>query len=319
MSEPDTTPALTRVGIDPNIRSHGGMARIGYEDADGPLQPGQTVQVHETETGLTGTGTVNATNDTKRLAWIVIDWTQLRTETGATTATVLASGTAAGGTPADSGTDAALVQRVAARLREHGMVHLGDEAPADEYECCAAAVLAELQHELAEAGELREEQERYEDETVGRFNAQTIRLTRRAEKADDEVRRLGLMVDEYAQGARGLSDKLREARATNQRLNHRAQTVESRLAKVTAAVAGWRISSDATYVPLRTLNAIAKAVGVALETERWEHHYQHVEALEAALTEARADLDALRTLTPDARRLAAGILGAEPNKPGSTT
>ena len=38
---------------------------------------------------------------------------------------------------------------------------------------------------------------------------------------------------------------------------------------------------------------------------------------EAALTEARADLDALRTLTPDARRLAAGILGAEPHKPGS--
>jgi hypothetical protein len=74
---PDT-PALTRVEIDLNIRSHGSHARVGYEDANGPLQPGQTVEVYELETGLTGTGTVTAINPTTRLAWIATDWTKLR-------------------------------------------------------------------------------------------------------------------------------------------------------------------------------------------------------------------------------------------------
>jgi hypothetical protein len=37
--------------------------------------------------------------------------------------------------------DDALRQRIEAALREHGMVHLGADAPADEYECCAAALL----------------------------------------------------------------------------------------------------------------------------------------------------------------------------------
>lgn len=37
-----------------------------------------------------------------------------------------------------------LRDRVAEALREHGMVHLGDQVPADEYDCCADAVLAVL-------------------------------------------------------------------------------------------------------------------------------------------------------------------------------
>ena len=43
--------------------------------------------------------------------------------------------------PADQ---TALRDRIAAAMREHGMVHLGDQVPADEYECCADAVLAVL-------------------------------------------------------------------------------------------------------------------------------------------------------------------------------
>ncbi|KAB1146791.1 hypothetical protein F7R91_14520 [Streptomyces luteolifulvus] len=39
---------------------------------------------------------------------------------------------------------ASLRDRIAAVLREHGMVHLGDQVPADEYDCCADAVLAVL-------------------------------------------------------------------------------------------------------------------------------------------------------------------------------
>ncbi|MEU6990323.1 hypothetical protein ABZ953_06630 [Streptomyces sp. NPDC046465] len=36
------------------------------------------------------------------------------------------------------------LQRLADALRDHGMVHLGEQAPADEYDCCADAVLAIL-------------------------------------------------------------------------------------------------------------------------------------------------------------------------------
>lgn len=79
---PDT-PQLTRVEIDPNVRSRGSHARVGYEDADGPLQPGQTVEVYESETGLTGTGTVTAINPTTRLAWIATDWADLQEPTDA--------------------------------------------------------------------------------------------------------------------------------------------------------------------------------------------------------------------------------------------
>lgn len=79
MSEPrDPAPPLTRVEIDLNIRSRGNKARVSYEDADGPLTPGQTVTVYETETGLAGTGTVSEADDAKRLAWIDVDWTQLQ-------------------------------------------------------------------------------------------------------------------------------------------------------------------------------------------------------------------------------------------------
>ena len=51
-----------------------------------------------------------------------------------------------GATPAP----ADLRQRIAEKLREHGMVHLGDQVPADEYDCCADAVLAVVQPAIAE-------------------------------------------------------------------------------------------------------------------------------------------------------------------------
>jgi hypothetical protein len=77
------------------------------------------------------------------------------------------------------------------------------------------------------------------------------------------------------------------ARATNQRLNYRAQTAESRLNAVTTAVANWRINDQHTYVPLSSLNAIAKAVGITVAPDRWELHGEHVQKLEAALARVR--------------------------------
>lgn len=77
MPEPETTPPATRVEVDLNVRANGGQARVGFEDADGPLQPGQVVEVFESESGLTGVGTVTAINTSTRLAWIAVDWPKL--------------------------------------------------------------------------------------------------------------------------------------------------------------------------------------------------------------------------------------------------
>jgi hypothetical protein len=78
---------------------------------------------------------------------------------------------------------------------------------------------------------------------------------------------------------------LAEARATNQRLNREKQRLESELATYRRAVADWTISDRGTYVPLRSLAAIAKAAGLEVP-ERWELHYERVERAEAALTAA---------------------------------
>lgn len=112
-------PSLTRVEIDLNVRARGTQARVGFEDADGPLQPGQTVEVYESETGLTGTGTVTAINTSTRLAWIAVEWPKLRTsdrtETGVTIATAQAGGGVAEDSPADT-TGAQIAYRIRAEL-----------------------------------------------------------------------------------------------------------------------------------------------------------------------------------------------------------
>lgn len=78
---------------------------------------------------------------------------------------------------------------------------------------------------------------------------------------------------------------LDQARATNRRLNLRAQQLESELATYRRAVDQWEISERGTYVPLRTLAAIAKAAGRDIENPRWLLHYQRVEQAETALRE----------------------------------
>lgn len=87
---------------------------------------------------------------------------------------------------------------------------------------------------------------------------------------------------------------LTTARATNQRLNLRAQQLESELAAYRRAVADWEITDTSTYVPLRTLAAIGKAAGISVP-DRWELHYQRVERAEAdraaVLEEAAAAIE----------------------------
>jgi hypothetical protein len=80
---------------------------------------------------------------------------------------------------------------------------------------------------------------------------------------------------------------LGQARETNRRLNLRAQALESELATYRRAVAQWETSDRGTYVPLRTIAAIAKAAGRDIETPSWLLHYQRVEQAEAAIARVR--------------------------------
>ncbi|MFE2073687.1 hypothetical protein [Streptomyces misionensis] len=95
------------------------------------------------------------------------------------------------------------------------------------------------------------------------------------EVADAVLAVLGEQADRAA-------DDLAIARATNRRLNHEKQRLESELASYRRAITKWEISEHGTYVPLRSLSAIAKAAGLPVP-ERWELHYQRVERLESEL------------------------------------
>jgi hypothetical protein len=117
---------------------------------------------------------------------------------------------------------------------------------------------------------------------------------------------------------------LGQARATNRRLNLRAQGLESELAAYRRAVGQWEVSKRGTYVPLRTIAAIAKAAGRDIETPQWLLHYQRVEQAEAAIERVRRLHDSLEQETdlsePDdlitkgsaARRIATALDGWSP-------
>lgn len=134
---------------------------------------------------------------------------------------------------------------------------------------------------------------------------------------------------------------LGQARETNRRLNLRAQGMESELATYRRAVSQWEISKRGTYVPLRTIAAIAKAAGRNIETPQWLLHYQRVEQAEAAIGRVRdavafaervvatsgpgpasavqAVIDRLRAaLDPHQPAVVAAVAGEEPARPPLT-
>jgi hypothetical protein len=115
---------------------------------------------------------------------------------------------------------------------------------------------------------------------INRLTAERDWLGREA----DRLRRDWVTMRDRAEQAEA---DLAEARATNQRLNYRTQQLESELAAYRRAVAQWEISERSTYVPLRTIAAIAKAAGRNIENPRWLLHYQRVEQAETAITRVR--------------------------------
>ena len=123
--------------------------------------------------------------------------------------------------------------------------------------------------------------------------------------------------------------QLAAARATNRRLNLRAQQLESELATYRRAISTWEFTDRGTYVPLRSITAMAKAAGVGYDATRYELHYERVERDEAQLT-AIADLIAdhegdewaAHPATAALRRILDGQAPAaaetEPNNPRTT-
>lgn len=84
-------------------------------------------------------------------------------------------------------------------------------------------------------------------------------------------------------------DALATARATNQRLNLRAQHLESELAAYRRAVRQWEVSERGTYIPHSSLRAIGKACGMdILGSVRHLKHFERVEQAEAAIERVRA-------------------------------
>jgi hypothetical protein len=114
-----------------------------------------------------------------------------------------------------------------------------------------------------------------------------VKLRERLERAHTEAATLSGQIGD-------LKRELAEARTTNQRLNARAQRLESELAAYRRAVAQWEINDRGTYVPLRTIAAIAKAAGLNIDNPHWIMHYQRVEQAEAAIARTRAACDQLR-------------------------
>ncbi|MDX3532507.1 hypothetical protein P1P75_40470 [Streptomyces sp. ID05-39B] len=121
--------------------------------------------------------------------------------------------------------------------------------------------------------------ERQIDEVRSQLGAEILR----AGQAETELRRVAAEEQPAETG-----DALAQARATNQRLNLRTQRLESELATYRRAVAQWEVSDHRTYVPMRSLAAIAKAAGRDIETPHWLLHYQRVEQAEAAIERVRA-------------------------------
>lgn len=92
----------------------------------------------------------------------------------------------------------------------------------------------------------------------------------------------------YACKLERLQTGFEAVRTTNRRLNQRAQKLEAELAAYRRAVDQWEIDKRGTYIPLRTITAIAKAAGRVIENPRWLLHYERIEQAEKCINAARA-------------------------------
>jgi hypothetical protein len=76
---PRTAEIRHRIAIDPNVRVHGNETYAGYEDVTGNsgMVLGETVEVHEPESGICGLGQITELDSEKRLIYLAVDWSSL--------------------------------------------------------------------------------------------------------------------------------------------------------------------------------------------------------------------------------------------------
>lgn len=97
---------MTRVEIDLNIRVRGNWTLAGLEHADGPVSQGDSVEVYEPESGVTGPGRIEEVDNARRVIFLSVDWgalqlpgTSLAQQFGAVLSFNRSSGVAAGVAP----------------------------------------------------------------------------------------------------------------------------------------------------------------------------------------------------------------------------
>lgn len=82
---------------------------------------------------------------------------------------------------------------------------------------------------------------------------------------------------------------LATARATNQRLNHRAQAAEAKLSAVERAVGEWKIEEGSVFLPMASLVAIAQSTGRIMEVGRLVSYSEKIEELQAEVNRLEAE------------------------------
>lgn len=69
---------ITRIEIDPNVRTRGNQTYSGFEDVVGDLMIGAGVEVFESEASIVGFGRITDINVEHRLVYLAVDWSSLR-------------------------------------------------------------------------------------------------------------------------------------------------------------------------------------------------------------------------------------------------
>ena len=72
----------TRIAIDPNVRVRQNETYAGFEDVDGLLQIGTTVEVWEPESGIAGHGRITEIDWDRALVYLSVEWASLRESPG---------------------------------------------------------------------------------------------------------------------------------------------------------------------------------------------------------------------------------------------
>src|SRR5437016_2086023 len=68
----------TRVEIDLNVRVRGNDTFVSFEDVSGPIAVGESVEVYESESGVSGEGKVTEIDGDRELVYLSVDWSSLR-------------------------------------------------------------------------------------------------------------------------------------------------------------------------------------------------------------------------------------------------